>query len=116
MKLSEYTFNLSLINDLLKEIKEEGIFANSLGGRVDATIHKEYAPDLTRQIPNGASDFIRLAVVRKVDRLALKLLRKADECGVDIIDDLIKALPKPYPIFAMDMQQPVEYFLEGELK
>lgn len=116
MKLSEYTFNLSLINDLLKEIKEEGIFANSLGGRVDATVHRHYSQDVTRKIPEGSAEFLRLAVIRKVDRLALKLLRKADELGVDIIDDLIKALPEPYQTTAMLMQKPLEEFMEGELK
>ena len=116
MNLKEYETNVSVIKKLLQDIRDEGIFANSLGGRVDATVYRHYSHDVTRQIPNRAADFLRLAVIRKVDRLALKLLRTADELGVDVIDDLIEALPTPYQTTAMLMQKPLEEFLEGELK
>lgn len=116
MNLKEYEVNLATIKELLQEIEADGVFANSLGGRVDATIHRHYTADHTRQIPDKAADFLRLAVVRKVDRLVLTLLRTADECGVDVIDDLIKALPTPYQTTAMLMQKPLEEFMEGELK
>lgn len=116
MNLKEYEVNLTTIKELLQEIRANGAFANALGGRVDATVRRPYSEDFTKQIPDGAADFLSLAVIRKVDRLALKLLRKADELGVDIIDDLIKALPEPYQTTAMLMQKPLEEFMEGELK
>lgn len=116
MNLKEYEANLTTIKELLQEIRDNGVFANSLGGRVSATVHRHYSEDLTKKIPNRAADFLRLAVIRKVDRLALNLLRTADELGVYVIDDLIEALPKPYQTTAMLMQKPLEEFMEGELK
>lgn len=116
MNLKEYETNVAEIKELLQEIRDEGVFAYDMGGRVDASIYREYAPTHTRRIPKNAASFLRLAVLRRVDRLSLQLLRKADECGVDIIDELIDSLPKTYLTYAADMQQPLEYFLEGELK
>lgn len=116
MNLKEYEVNLTTIKELLQDIRAEGVFANSLGGRVDATVHRHYSQDITRQIPDEAADFLRLAVIRKVDRLALKLLRIADELDVDVVDDLIEALPSPYQTTAMLMQKTLEEFMEGELK
>lgn len=116
MNLKEYEVNLTTIKELLQEIRDNGVFANSLGGRVSATVHRHYSEDHTKQIPDGAADFLRLAVIRKVDRLVLKLLRMADELDVDVIDDLIEALPTPYQSTASLMQKTLEEFMEGELK
>lgn len=116
MNLKEYETNVSEIKELLQVIRDEGVFAYNMGGIVDASIHREYAPTHTRRIPKNAAYFLRLAVLRRIDRLSLQLLRKADECGVDVIDDLLKALPEAYPSYANLMQEPLEYFLEGELK
>lgn len=116
MNLKEYEVNLTTIKELLQEIRANGAFANALGGGVDATVRRPYSEDFTKQIPEGASGFLRLAVIRKVDRLALKLLRIADELDVEVIDDLIEALPTPYQTTAMLMQKPLEEFMEGELK
>lgn len=116
MNLKEYEVNLTTIKELLQEIRDNGVFANSLGGRVSATVHRPYSEDHTKQIPDKAADFLRLAVIRKVDRLALKLLRIADELDVDVTNDLIEALPTPYQTTAMLMQKSLEEFMEGELK
>lgn len=118
MKLKEYQNNLKLMEKLLEQIREEGIFADNIGGvaRLSVTIAREWTEDHTRRINRGVGDFVRLASLRNIDLDTLALLRLADKCGVDIIDDLLEALPKAHPVYAMDMQQPVEYFLEGELK
>lgn len=116
MNLKEYETNVAEIKELLQEIRDEGVFAYDMGGIVDASIYREYAPTHTRRIPKNAASFLRLAVLRRVDRLSLQLLRKAEECGVDVIDDLLKALPKAYPSYANLMQVPLEHFMEGELK
>ena len=115
MNLKEYEANLTTIKELLQEIRANGVFANELGGRVSATVHRHYSEDFTKQIPDGAANFLRLAVIRKVDRLALKLLRKADELNVDVTDDLIDALPTAYQSTASLMQKTLEDFMEGEL-
>lgn len=116
MNLKEYEVNLTTIKELLQEIRANGAFANALGGKVSATVHRHYSEDFTKQIPDGAANFLRLAVIRKVDRLVLKLLRLADELDVDVLEDLIVALPTPYQSTVSLMQKTLEEFMEGELK
>ena len=117
MNLQQYQTNLTNIEELLLTIKKEGTFAeNVTRGYVQASIEAEYFRSDPHGIGARAADFLRLAAIRKIDLAVLQLLRLADECGVDIIDELIESLPKTYPTYAAAMQQPLEYFLEGELK
>lgn len=117
MNLQQYQTNLINIEELLLTIKEEGNFARNLTrGYAQVSISAEYFHTEPHKIGARAANFLRLATIRKIDLAVLQLLRLADECGVDIIDELIDSLPKTYLTYAADMQQPLEYFLEGELK
>lgn len=117
MKFKNYRNNLKLMEKMLEVIKEEGIFADNLGGVASlVTISKECAMNHTGRISHVAERFLRLAALRKIDQTTLELLQLADKCDVDIIDDLLEALPEAYPVYAADMQRSMEYFLGGELR
>lgn len=118
MNLKEYQTNLKVMEKMLEMIKEEGIFVDNLGGVVSlsVSIHREWTRDHIRRISSGVGDFVRLAAIRKIDLTALELLRLADKCGVDVIDDLLMALPTARPYYVTDMLKSKEAFLEGELK
>lgn len=117
MNLQQYQTNLTTIKELLRIVKSQGLFADNITqGHVTVTIDSSYFRDPDIPIGKTSVRLIKMNAIRKVDIAVLELLRLADACGVDIIDDLIEALPTRYPNYATDIQEPLENFLEGELK
>lgn len=117
MNLAEYQTTLETMETLLDTIRKKGIFADNITyGAAEIIITSEYHRDSGNYIGATAKKFLSRAAIREVDVTALKLLRLADSCGVDIIDDLIKALPKARSSYVAAMQATIEDYLGEELK